>query len=47
VAVTDASGKRSFGVGMHASIVTASLAAITSALHRAGATPKLIARAAE
>ena len=47
VALTDESGRRCFGVGTHASIVTASLAAITSALHRAGATPKLIARAAE
>jgi 2-isopropylmalate synthase len=47
VAVTGPDGSRSFGVGMHASIVTASLSAITSALHRAGATPKLVARVAE
>jgi 2-isopropylmalate synthase len=47
VVLTDPAGKRSAGVGIHASIVTASLYAISSALNRAGATPKTVVHAAE
>jgi 2-isopropylmalate synthase len=47
VTLSDENGKRSTGVGVHASIVTASLAAITSALNRAGAKPSVGIRAAE
>jgi 2-isopropylmalate synthase len=47
VVLADAEGRKCAGVGVHASIVTASLSAIASALNRAGATPRQIARAAE
>jgi len=47
VALIDANGKRTSGVGVHTSIVTASLYAITSALNRAGAVPRAGVRAAE
>ncbi|HVZ35479.1 MAG TPA: 2-isopropylmalate synthase, partial [Polyangiaceae bacterium] len=47
VALRDAHGRITNGVGVHASIVTASLSAITSALNRARAVPVPIARAAE
>ena len=47
VRISDSTGKRSAGVGIHASIVTASLYAISTALNRAGAIPQPIVRAAE
>ncbi len=47
VTLSDANGKKSTGVGVHSSIVTASLSAITSALNRAGAKPVVGVRAAE
>jgi 2-isopropylmalate synthase len=47
VKLDDGSGKPSFGVGIHANIVTASLYAIASALQRAGAIPRPLARVAE
>ena len=47
VVLTDNTGKRSAGVGIHPSIVTASLYAITTALNRAGAIPQATTRAAE
>ena len=47
VRLDDGSGQHSFGVGVHANIVTASLNAIVSALHRAGAVPNPVVRAAE
>jgi 2-isopropylmalate synthase len=47
VVLTAPSGQRTAGVGIHPSIVTASLYAISSALNRAGATPAPAIRAAE
>ncbi|MDB4973398.1 MAG: 2-isopropylmalate synthase, partial [Myxococcaceae bacterium] len=47
VFLTDSTGKRTAGVGIHASIVTASLYAISSALNRAGAVPAAGLSAAE
>jgi 2-isopropylmalate synthase len=47
VSVENESGQASFGVGVHANIVTASLHAIVSALHRAGTIPQPVVRAAE
>ncbi|HEX5656791.1 MAG TPA: 2-isopropylmalate synthase [Polyangiales bacterium] len=47
VTLSDEHGKRSTGVGVHSSIVTASLSAIISALNRAGAKPVVGVRAAE
>jgi 2-isopropylmalate synthase len=47
VVLTAQSGQRTAGVGVHASIVSASLYAICSALNRAGAVPQPVVRAAE
>ncbi|MEY4508173.1 MAG: hypothetical protein RLZZ450_295 [Pseudomonadota bacterium] len=47
VVLTAPNGQRTAGVGIHASIVTASLYAIGSALNRAGAVPQPVVRAAE